>query len=234
MPKQIKISASILSADFSQLKKEVKKCEAAGVDMLHLDVMDGHFAPNITIGPIILEAIRPLTKLSIDAHLMIDNPGMYIDKFISSGADIITLHAEGYGKLTAASAGSGNFPKELERFDAALARRDIARIKAKGKQAALALNPGSPLIIQDCLDVLDMVLIMSVNPGFAGQKFIPSVLSKIIALRKIFGKDIGVDGGINEETAKEAVKAGADILATASCFFKSARPKQLVSYLKKL
>lgn len=234
MTKKIKISASILSADFTQLKKEIRKCEVSGVDMIHLDVMDGHFVPNITIGPVIVEAIRALTSLPLDAHLMVENPGMYLDKFISAGADIITLHAECYGQLIPASRGLGNFPKELESFDAKLASKDIERIKGQGKKAALALNPGSPPIIQGCLDILDMVLIMSVNPGFAGQKFMPSVLSKIIALRKIFDGDIAVDGGINEETAKEVVKAGANILATASYFFKSTRPKQLVSRLKRL
>ncbi|MDP3142926.1 MAG: ribulose-phosphate 3-epimerase [Candidatus Omnitrophota bacterium] len=234
MDKKIKISASILSADFTNLKSEIKKCEAAGVDMIHLDVMDGHFVPNITIGPVLLEAIRPLTRLPLDAHLMIENPGMYIDKFIDAGADIITLHAECYGKLTAASSGLGKFPKELEKFDARLAEQDIKRIKARGKKAALTLNPGTPLCIQDCLGELDLVLIMSVNPGFAGQKFMPSVLPKISALKKIFAKDIEVDGGINEETAQEVVKAGANILATASCFFKSDNPQELIARLKSL
>lgn len=234
MDNKIKISASILSADFANLKDEIKKCESAGVDMIHLDVMDGHFVSNITIGPVLLEAIRPLTKLPLDAHLMIENPGMYIDKFIDAGADIITLHAECYGQLTAASRGLGKFPKELEKFDAKLAGQDIKRIKARGKKAALTLNPGTPLCIQDCLDELDLVLIMSVNPGFAGQKFMPSVLPKITALRKIFSRDIEVDGGINEETAQEVVKAGANILATASYFFKSDNPQELVTRLKSL
>lgn len=232
MKSEIKVSASILSADFANLKNEIKKCETAGVDIIHLDVMDGHFVPNITIGPVLLETIRPLTKLPLDAHLMIENPGMHIDKFIDAGADIITLHAECYGQLTAASNGMGKFPKELERFDARLARQDIERIKRRGKKAALTLNPGTPLCIQECLDDVEMVLIMSVNPGFAGQKFIPSALPKIVALRKIFAKDIEVDGGINEETAKEVVKAGANILATASYFFKSKDPKNLVKRLK--
>jgi len=234
MERKIKVSASILSADFADLKNEIKKCESSGVDMIHLDVMDGHFVPNITIGQVLLEAIRSHTKLPLDAHLMIENPGMYIDKFINAGADIVTLHAECYGRLTAASNGLGKFPKELEKFDAQAARRDIQRIKKLGKKAALTLNPGTPLCIQDCLDDLDMVLIMSVNPGFAGQRFMPSALPKISALRKIFTKDIEVDGGINEDTAKEAVRAGANILATASYFFQSEDPKNLVDRLKNL
>ncbi len=230
----IQIAASILSCDFSRLADEIKKCNDAGVDLLHIDVMDGHFVPNITIGPIIVEAIRPLTKLPIDAHLMIENPFMFIEKFIAAGCDIITLHAECYGKLRAHSDGLGKFPKEIDKIDVAKVKKDIEAIKKRGKKVGLTLNPGTPLCIEEVLDDLDKVLIMSVNPGFAGQKFMPEVLPKITALRKIFDKDIEVDGGINEQTAPLAIDAGANILATASCFFGSNNPKELVQRLKNL
>jgi ribulose-phosphate 3-epimerase len=226
----IKIAASILSCDFSRLADEIKKCNDAGIDILHIDVMDGHFVPNITIGPIIVEAIRPLTKLPIDAHLMIENPSMCIDKFIDAGSDIITLHAECYGL----SRGLGKFPKEVDKIDVSKAIKDILAIKNRGKKVGLTLNPGTPLCIEEVLEELDKVLIMSVNPGFAGQKFMPEVLPKIRRLRQIFNRDIEVDGGINEETALLAVQAGANILATASCFFSSQEPDGLVRRLKSI
>jgi len=234
MTKPIQVGASILCADFSKLADEIKKCEEAGVDLLHIDVMDGHFVPNITIGPVIVKAIRPLTKLTLEAHLMIENPGIYIDDFIDAGADIIGLHVECYGKRTAASKAYGQYPKEIEKFDDGAARADIEKIKNKGKKAFMVINPGSPMCVEPILDIIDGILIMSVNPGFAKQKFMPSVLPKLQALREKFNGDIAIDGGINETTAPEAVKAGANILSTASYFFGSKKPKETVEYLKDL
>jgi len=234
MTKAIQVSASILCADFSRLAQEIKKCEEAGVDSFHIDVMDGHFVPNITIGPVIIEAIRPLTKLPIESHLMIENPGMYIDSFIDAGSDCVMVQAECYGELRGHSKGLGRFPKEIDRIDEKKAREDIKRIKARGKKAYLVLNPGTPLCINSLLGEIDGVLIMSVNPGFAKQKFMPTALSKIRDLRKIYKGDIAVDGGVNEATAKEAVLAGANILATASYFFGAPHPKEIVKYLKSL
>jgi len=234
MNRKIKISASILCADFSNLKDEIKKCEDAGVDGLHVDVMDGHFVPNITIGPVIIDAIRPLTKLPIEAHLMIENPGMYIDDFIDAGSDIISVHAECYGPLREACRGLGKFPKEVNVIEPQKARVDIQKIKGRGKKVFMVMNPGTPLCLEALLNEIDGVLIMSVNPGFAKQKFMPVALAKIRQLRKIFDKDISVDGGLNAETSPEVIKAGANVLATASYFFWADNPKDVVRNLKNL
>ncbi len=232
--KPLQVSASVLCADFAHLKDEIKKCEDAGVDSLHIDVMDGHFVPNITIGQVIVEAIRPLTKLPLESHLMIENPGMYIDSFIDAGSDCVMMQVECYGPLREASRGLGKFPKEVDSIDTKTIKADIAKIKARGKRVFVVINPGTPLCIDKILNDIDGVLIMSVNPGFAKQKFMPAALPKIQALRKVFKGDIAIDGGINESTAKEAVSAGANILATASYFFNSDNPKKLVQDLKRL
>lgn len=234
MPKEILINASILCADFTKLGDEIKRCEDAGVDMLHVDVMDGHFVPNITIGQIIVQTVRSVTKLPVEAHLMIEHPGMYIDSFIEAGADIISIQAECYGQLKPQCRGLGQFPKEVDSIDARKARKDILRIKEKGKKVFMVFNPGTPLCLDGVLDDLDGVMIMSVNPGFARQKFMPAAIPRIEDLRRKFSGDIEVDGGINEVTAPEAVKAGANILATASYFFGSDKPKDVVKYLKGL
>ena len=234
MSKNIKVAASILCADFTQLGKEIKKCEESGVDIIHVDVMDGHFVPNITIGPLIVEAIRPLTTLPIEAHLMIEHPGMFIDDFIDKGADIISVQAECYGHLKEGCRKLGEYPKEVESIDPAKAQKDLQKIKSRGKKAFMVLNPGTPLCLDPVLSDLDGVLIMSVNPGFAKQKFMPQFLSKIQQLRLKFSGDIAVDGGINATTAPEAVKAGANILDTASYFFGAEDPKQVIKYLQDL
>ncbi|MBI5416030.1 MAG: ribulose-phosphate 3-epimerase [Candidatus Omnitrophica bacterium] len=234
MPKDIKINASILCADFTKLGDEIKRCEDAGVDMLHVDVMDGHFVPNITVGQIIVQTVRSATRLPVEAHLMVEHPGMYIDSFADAGADIISIQAECYGRRKAECRGLEQFPKEVNSIDAARAREDIRRIKKKGKKAFMVLNPGTPLCLDAVLDDLDGVMIMSVNPGFARQKFMPLAIPKIENLRGKFDGDIEVDGGINEVTAPEAVKAGANILATASYFFGASRPREVVQYLKAL
>ncbi len=204
MTKKIKIAPSILSADFSRLAEEIKAVEDAGADLIHVDVMDGHFVPNITIGPLIVEAARRSTKLPLDVHLMITNPELYIADFAKAGADYITVHAETACHLN----------------------RLVQSIKEhKGVKAAVALNPATSL---SCLDYLlrdvDMVLIMSVNPGFGGQAFIPSALDKLAGLRKRIDElglaiEIEVDGGVKPENAAAIIKAGADILVAGSAVF---------------
>jgi ribulose-phosphate 3-epimerase len=204
MMKNIKVAPSILSADFSRLGEEIKAVEAAGADIIHVDVMDGHFVPNITIGPLIVEAARRSTKLPLDVHLMITNPELYVSDFAKAGADYITVHVE--------------TPYHLNRL--------VQSIKEHpGVKAAVALNPATPLSSLDyILAELDMVLIMSVNPGFGGQAFIPSALDKIAKLRKRID-DLGlpveleVDGGVKPENAAAVISAGADILVAGSAVF---------------
>jgi ribulose-phosphate 3-epimerase len=204
MTKKIKVAPSLLSSDFSRLGEEIKAVEAAGADVIHVDVMDGHFVPNITIGPLIVEAARRSTKLPLDVHLMITNPELYIADFARAGADYISVHVETAFHLD----------------------RLVQSIKEhKGVKAAVALNPATPLTSLDyVLSSVDMVLIMSVNPGFGGQAFIPSALEKIAKLRKRIDElglktEIEVDGGVKPSNAAEVIKAGADILVAGSAVF---------------
>ncbi len=195
----LKIAPSVLAADFSELAVEIRRVEEAGCDLLHLDVMDGHFVPNITIGPFIVKAIRRITKLPLDTHLMIENPERYVSEFAKAGSDHITIHAE---------ACPGNLAEVLE------------QIRALKVGCGVSLKPATPLdAIQPFLDRIDMVLLMTVNPGFGGQSFMREVLPKVQALRKIYKRDIEVDGGINKDTSKEAVAAGANVLVAGTAIF---------------
>jgi ribulose-phosphate 3-epimerase len=199
----IKIAPSILSADFSKLGQQVAAAAEAGADYIHIDVMDGHFVPNITIGPAVVKAIRPFTSIPFDVHLMIERPGDYIRQFAEAGADIITVHVEACPHI----------------------HRTIQAIKELGKKAGASVNPGTPVDrLEDILPDLDLVLIMTVNPGFGGQKFITGTLNKISTVREtidLMGLDteIEVDGGINTETAAKAVAAGADVLVAGAAVF---------------
>ncbi len=212
----VKIAPSILSADFSRLGEEIKDVELGGADYIHVDVMDGHFVPNITIGPLIVEAIRPVTKLPLDVHLMIENPDQYVEAFAKAGADYITVHVEACRHL----------------------HRTIQNIKSYGVKAGVVLNPATPVeSIQHVIEDVDMVLLMSVNPGFGGQKFIPSVLPKIKQVREMADEkgldiEIEIDGGVNEETAKLCIEAGANVLVAGSAVYNQPDRKKAIEALR--
>ena len=203
MAQNIKISPSILSADFSILGDEIKSLEQAGADLIHIDVMDGHFVPNITMGPPIIKMVRKCTKLPFDVHLMISPVEKFIKAFADAGSDIITIHPEATDNL----------------------KRAVGTIKSLGKKAGVSLNPKTPIsALMDVINDIDLILIMSVNPGFAGQSFMGEVLPKVTELRKMINDkklkiDIEIDGGINFETAPLAVKAGANILVSGTTIF---------------
>ena len=203
--KKIQISPSILSADFSQLGNEIKRLEEGGADMIHVDVMDGHFVPNLTIGPPVIKALKKKCSIKFDVHLMISPVHKYIESYADAGADIITIHPEATDNLEAS----------------------ILKIKELNKKVGVSLNPESKIdLILNLLDKIDLVLIMSVNPGFGGQKFMPEVLEKIKNLRTIQNEkkldfDIEIDGGINFDNCKEAINAGANILVSGTTVFKS-------------
>jgi ribulose-phosphate 3-epimerase len=205
-PRRVQVAPSILSADFGRLADEVRAVEAAGADFIHVDVMDGRYVPNITIGPLVVKALRPVTKLPLDVHLMIVEPERYIDDFADAGADVITVHEEASPHL----------------------HRTLQQIRARGIKAGVALNPHTPeTVLQYVLGDLDQILVMSVNPGFGGQSFIPTAPRKIAALRKMLADagrayeevDIEVDGGINAQSAAAVSAAGANLLVAGSAVF---------------
>lgn len=201
MSQAIKIAPSILAADFSQLGTEIQKLDESGADYIHIDVMDGHFVPNITMGPVVVEALRPLSKKPFDVHLMIEPADPFLTAFAAAGADIITIHVEAGPHLA----------------------RSLQHIRELGKRAGVSLNPSTPAsAVEFVLDAVDLILVMTVNPGFGGQKFLPSQLSKITQVREMIGSraiELEVDGGINPSTAKQVIEAGANVLVAGSSIF---------------
>ncbi|MCX5699909.1 MAG: ribulose-phosphate 3-epimerase [Candidatus Omnitrophica bacterium] len=209
----MKIAPSILSADFSKLGLELKKIKLAGADLIHVDVMDGRFVPNITIGPVVVKFIRKSTTLALDVHLMIQNPAKYVGAFVNAGSDMITVHIETVSL------------KELQAIGQGLKKSKV--------KLGISLNPGTPLAkIKPALGLVDFILVMSVNPGFGGQAFIPGAIKKIRQLRAIFAKDIAVDGGINNITAKQVIAAGANVLVAGSYIFGAKNIKQAIDSLR--
>ena len=230
--KNVQISVSILSANFAYLADEIKKCEDAGADFIHIDVMDGHFVPNISIGLCIIEAVKKVASIPIDTHLMIENPWLYLDQFIDVGSDMISIHAECYGSRREECRKAGAFPKEIDVLQEDKLCRDLRYIKDRGAKAFVVVNPGTPLCFGKAQDDCDGVLIMSVNPGFSGQSFDERSIAKIEELRKGFDGYISVDGGVNNDTGKRSIQAGANILAMASYFFNANNPKEVLYDLK--
>lgn len=211
-----KIAPSILSADFAKLGEEIKDVEKGGADYIHVDVMDGHFVPNITIGPLIVEAIKPITNLPLDVHLMIENPDLYIEQFAKAGADIISVHVEACPHL----------------------HRTLQLIKDNGVKSGVVINPATPASsIKEVLSMVDLVLVMSVNPGFGGQSFIYETVQKITEINQLrkennYSFELEVDGGVNVDTAKLCTDAGADVLVAGSAVFNKDNRKDAIEAIR--
>lgn len=236
MSRNILVAPSILSSDFSRLAEEVKKIEDSGADFIHVDVMDGHFVPNITIGPTVVKYIKKVSSIPLDVHLMIEKPHSFVKQFVEAGSDIITVHAEAYPFTVGSgqsAAGSKGTSISVDKINEEKVKEVLCLIKSFGKKAGLSLNPGSPFCIKGVLTEVDMVLIMSVHPGFGGQSFIDKVIPKIKEARSVFAGDIEVDGGINDKNVGLVIEAGANVIVAGSYFFGEKDFKEAVRKLRK-
>ena len=216
MTKQILVSPSLLACDFARLADEVQQVEAAGADWLHVDVMDGHFVPNLTMGPVIVEAIKKVTRLPIDVHLMLDHPEQYIKPFIDAGSNLLTVHVEAEGLRN---------ERTLQQV--------LERIKRSGAKVGLSVRPRTIAdALQPFVEQVDLVLVMTVEPGFGGQAFIPSVVPKIAQVRQWYTGDLSVDGGINAQTGRQCRDAGANILVAGTYVFRAPSYKEAIQSLR--
>jgi ribulose-phosphate 3-epimerase len=234
--KPVRIAPSLLSADFGRLRDEIQKAEAGGADLLHLDVMDGHFVPNLTLGPVVVEAVRKATKLPLDCHLMIMEPERYAGDFADAGADSITFHAEAVALDYARTYKERGWTMNLvckDFYDRPRLDRTLDAIRGKGKKAGVAINPDTAAEVVEFLDRVDLVLVMTVWPGFGGQKFIEAAVPKVARLRKRSDAvDLEVDGGLDAATVKKAVAAGANVIVAGTSVFRAPDVGEAIRSLK--
>lgn len=232
--KPIRIAPSLLASDFSRLRDEIQRVEAGGADWLHVDVMDGHFVPNLTVGPVVVEWIRKVTRLPLDVHLMVTEPERFAGVFAEAGADSITFQAEAVGREGAVQRTPDGFLLARAEYDSRRLHTVMEAIRSRGKGLGVAINPGTPAAVLDFLDQVDLVLAMTVWPGFGGQKFIESVVPKIRELRDRSARvDLEVDGGLNAETIRKAVGAGANVIVAGTSTFRAADAAAAIAALRR-